>query len=135
MAEFVTLIKPSQFAPRQGVRNCSECCEPPWWRENSKEAYNSGLDALTRGLKAWSASRSGKRRGLAIAFPRFKARHRARLSCRFSTGAIRVDDRAHVVLPRIGRVKTHEPVTALLGKVIAGQARVLARVSNDHAPR
>ena len=30
------------------------------------------------------------------------------------------------VLPRIGRVKTHEPVTALLGKVIAGQARVLA---------
>lgn len=98
----------------------------PWWRENSKEAYNSGLDALTRGLKAWSASRSGKRRGPAIAFPKFKARHRARLSCRFSTGAIRVDDRAHVVLPRIGRVKTHEPVTALLGKVIAGQARVLA---------
>ena len=30
------------------------------------------------------------------------------------------------MLPRIGRVKTHEPVTALLGKVIAGQARVLA---------
>lgn len=36
----------------------------PWWRENSKEAYNSGLDALTRGLKAWSASRSGKRAAL-----------------------------------------------------------------------
>ena len=69
---------------------------PPWWRENSKEAYNSGLDALTRGLKAWSASRSGKRRGPAIAFPKFKARHRARLSCRFSTGAIRVDDAATV---------------------------------------
>ena len=65
----------------------------PWWRENSKEAYNSGLDALARGLKAWSASRSGKRRGPKIAFPKFRARHRARLSCRFSTGAIRVDDR------------------------------------------
>src|SRR5690348_832343 len=33
----------------------------PWWAENSKEAYNSGLDALARGLKQWSQSRSGKR--------------------------------------------------------------------------
>jgi len=98
----------------------------PWWRENSKEAYNSGLDALARGLKAWSDSRSGKRRGRAVAFPRFRARHRARPSCRFSTGAIGVDGRSHVVLPRMGRIKTHEPVTALLGKVTAGQARVLA---------
>ena len=98
----------------------------PWWRENSKEACNSGLDGLARGLKAWSASRSGKRRGPKIAFPKFRARHRARLSCRFSTGAIRVDDRSHVVLPRIGRIKTHEPATALLGKVSAGQARILA---------
>ena len=31
-----------------------------------------------------------------------------------------------MVLPRIGRIKTHEPATALLGKVTAGQARVLA---------
>jgi putative transposase len=98
----------------------------PWWRENSKEAYNSGLDALARGLKAWSDSRSGKRRGPKVAFPKFRAAHRARPSCRFSTGAIRVDDRSHVVLPRIGRIKTHEPATALLGKVATGQARVLA---------
>ena len=102
----------------------------PWWRENSKEAYNSGLDALARGLKAWSASRSGKRRGPKIAFPKFKSRHRARPSCRFSTGAIRVDDRSHVVLPRIGRIKVHEPTTALLDKVTAGQARVLAATAS-----
>ena len=98
----------------------------PWWPENSKEAHNSGLDALARGLKAWSASRSGKRRGPKIAFPKFRARHQARPSCRFSTGAIRVDDRSHVVLPRIGRIKMHEPATALLGKVTARMARVLA---------
>jgi putative transposase len=72
----------------------------PWWAENSKEAYNSGLDALARGLKQWSASRSGKRRGARIGFPRFRSRRRARVSCRFTTGAIRVDDRSHVVLPR-----------------------------------
>jgi hypothetical protein len=29
----------------------------PWWRENSKEAYNSGLDALARALKGYFDSR------------------------------------------------------------------------------
>lgn len=29
----------------------------PWWATNSREAYNSGLDALARGLDAWSTSR------------------------------------------------------------------------------
>ena len=98
----------------------------PWWPDNSKEAYSSGLDALARGLKAFADSRAGTRRGPAIAFPRFKSRRRARASCRFTTGAIRVGDRSHVVLPRIGRVRTHEPATALLDKAAAGRARVLA---------
>jgi putative transposase len=35
----------------------------PWWAENSKEAYNSGLDALARALKNWSDSRNDRRRG------------------------------------------------------------------------
>jgi transposase len=75
----------------------------PWWPQNSKEAYNSGLDALARGLKQYSGSRAGKRRGPGIGFPRFKSRRRSRVSCRFTTGAIRVQDGTHVVLPRIGR--------------------------------
>jgi putative transposase len=98
----------------------------PWWRENSKEAYSSGLDALARGMKAWSDSRSGKRRGRKAGFPRFKSRRRHRASCRFTTGALRVADRTHVVLPRIGAVKTHEPTAALLGKITAGAGRILA---------
>ena len=32
----------------------------PWWAENSKEAYNTGLDALARGLDAWDKSRKGR---------------------------------------------------------------------------
>jgi putative transposase len=104
----------------------------PWWADNSKESYNSGLDALARGLQQWSASRSGKRAGARVGFPRFKSRRRARLSCRFTTGAIRVDNRSHVVLPRIGRVKTHEPVRALSGKISAGTARIMsATISFD----
>ena len=98
----------------------------PWWEDNSKEAYSSGLDALARGLKQWTASRSGKRRGPRMGFPRCRYRRRSRMSCRFTTGAIRVGDGTHVVLPRMGRVKTHERTTALLDKVTAGQARVLA---------
>jgi putative transposase len=102
----------------------------PWWADNSKEAYNSGLDALARGLRQWSASRSGQRRGARAGFPRFKSRRRGRVSCRFTTGAIRVDDATHVVLPRIGRVKTHERTTALLDQVTAGQARILAATAS-----
>src|SRR5215472_4938592 len=101
--------------------NASKDTLAPWWRENSKEAYSSGLDALARGLAAWSDSRPGKRHGPKTGFPRFKSRRRARVSCRFTTGAIRVDDRSHVVLPRIGRVKTHEPTAAL-----PGTGRILA---------
>jgi putative transposase len=52
------------------------------------------------------------------------------VSCRFTTGAIRVDDRTHVVLPRIGRIHTHEPATALLDKVTGGQARILAATAS-----
>jgi len=36
----------------------------------------------------------------------------------FTTGAIRVDDQSHVVLPWIGRVRTHEPTTALLKRLM-----------------
>jgi len=31
----------------------------PWWAENSKESYNTGLDALARGLDAWDRTRRG----------------------------------------------------------------------------
>jgi len=45
----------------------------PWWAENSKECYSSGLDALARGLGGWSKSRKGERAGPAIGFPKFKS--------------------------------------------------------------
>ena len=59
----------------------------PWWAENSKESYNSGLDALARALDAWSKSRRGRRKGRAVGFPRFKTKSTARRSFRVTTGA------------------------------------------------
>ncbi len=97
----------------------------PWWRENSKEAYSSGLAGLADALKNWSDSRKGRRNGRRVGFPRFKKKGRCRESVCFTTGAIRVDDKSHIVLPRIGRVRTHEPTMALLEKIEAGRARIL----------
>ncbi|MFI7575813.1 IS607 family element RNA-guided endonuclease TnpB [Micromonospora sp. NPDC049497] len=99
----------------------------PWWRECSKEAFNTGLDALARALKNWSDSRSGKRAGRPVGFPRFKSRRRATPAVRFTTGAIRVEpDRKHVVLPRLGRLKLHESARKLARRVEAGTARIMS---------
>ena len=99
----------------------------PWWPANSKEAYSSGLANLAVGLKNWSDSRSGGRKGRRVGFPRWKSRRRAVWSCRFTTGTIRLEaDRKHVTLPRLGRLKTHESTRKLARRVEAGTARVLS---------
>ncbi|MGC4797407.1 IS607 family element RNA-guided endonuclease TnpB [Micromonospora saelicesensis] len=99
----------------------------PWWRECSKEAFNTGLDALARALKNWSDSRSGRRAGRPVGFPRFKSRRRTPASVRFTTGAIRVEpDRMHVVLPRLGRLKLHESARKLARHLDNGTARIMS---------
>jgi len=46
-----------------------------------------------------------------------------------------VDDKSHVVLPRIGRVRTHEPTVSLLEKIRAGKARILRATVSREAGR
>ncbi|HEX4724824.1 MAG TPA: IS607 family element RNA-guided endonuclease TnpB [Pseudonocardiaceae bacterium] len=105
--------------------NRAKDAEAPWWNQNSKETYSSGLANLSAALGAWTASRSGERNGSAVRFPQFKAR-RARMSCRFTTGAFGlVDaDRRHVRLPRIGIVRTHESTRKLARRIGCGTARI-----------
>ncbi|MFI7213307.1 IS607 family element RNA-guided endonuclease TnpB [Micromonospora maritima] len=99
----------------------------PWWTEVSKEAFNTGLDALARGLKNWADFRKGTRAGRPVGFPRFKSRRRSTPSVRFTTGAIRVEpDRKHVVLPRLGRLKLHESARKLARRVDNGTARIMS---------
>ncbi|MEU5942784.1 IS607 family element RNA-guided endonuclease TnpB [Micromonospora sp. NPDC047548] len=99
----------------------------PWWRECSKEAFNTGLDALARGLKNWADSRTGNRKGRPPGFPRFKSRRRTTPSVRFTTGTIRVEpDRKHVVLPRLGRLKLHESARKLARRLDNGTARIMS---------
>jgi putative transposase len=99
----------------------------PWWAENSKEAYSSGLYGLARALKNFSDSRSGQRKGRRVGFPGRKRKNRTRPTCRFTTGAIRVlPDRKHVQLPRIGVLKSHESTRKLARRIEQGTARILA---------
>jgi IS605 OrfB family transposase len=128
-------IPDAQFTPALGwslpalrrVWNAVKDRVAPWWPQCSKEAYNTGLDALARGLKSWADFRAGKRAGRPVGFPRFKARRRSTPSVRFTTGAIRVEpDRMHVVLPRLGRLKLHESARKLARRLDAGTARILS---------
>lgn len=98
--------------------NAAKDTAAPWWREVSKEAFNTGLDQLARALKNWADSRKGKRKGKPVGFPRFRSKRKARPSIRFTTGAIRCES-AHAVLPRLGRIKLHEHAAL-------GDARVLS---------
>jgi putative transposase len=108
----------------------------PWWAENSKEAYSSGLDGLAKALKNWTNSTTGRRKGRPIGFPRRKKKGRSRDACRFTTGAIRVlPDRTHIQLPRIGVLKTHESTRKLARRLEQGTARILAATISRQANR
>jgi len=124
------LLTPSLSWSLAGLRkawNHAKGDVAPWWGEVSKEAFNTGLDALARGLKNWADSRNGKRAGKPVGFPRFKSRRRATPSVRFTTGAIRVEpDRKHVVLPRLGRLKLHESARKLARRLDNGTARIMS---------
>ncbi|WP_131805726.1 IS607 family element RNA-guided endonuclease TnpB [Mycolicibacterium celeriflavum] len=97
----------------------------PWWAENSKEAYSSGLANLAAALNNWAASQSGTRNGRPMRFPRFKTR-KSHMSCRFTTGAFGLTDRdrRHVKLPRIGLVRTHESTRKLARRIACGSSRI-----------
>jgi putative transposase len=108
----------------------------PWWAENSKEAYKSGLDGLARALKNYSDSQAGRRQGRATGFPRRKRKGRSRDACRFTTGQIKVlPDRKHVQLPRIGALKIHESTRKLARRLEQGTARILAATVTRTADR
>ncbi|WP_146776831.1 helix-turn-helix domain-containing protein, partial [Parafrankia sp. Ea1.12] len=107
----------------------------PWWAECSKEAFSAGLAQLAAGLKNFSDSRTGKRKGRTVGFPRFKKRGKARDSFRYTTGSYGPDGDRHVKLPRIGRVKVHEPMGALTALLGDGRARLLGAAVSRTAGR
>ena len=103
-----------------------------WWRENSKEAYSSGLESLAKGLSNWAKSRKGARKGRKVGFPKFKSKDRATPRFAYTTGAfglIEGDPKA-LRLPKIGRVHCMEDVAERVG-----DARVLRMTVSKRAGR
>ena len=103
-----------------------------WWADNSKEAYNGGLEALAKGLSNWSKSRKGTRKGHKVSFPKFKSKSKTAPRFRYTTGSfglIEGDPKA-LRLPRIGRVHCMENVSARVG-----DARVLRMTISRRAGR
>jgi putative transposase len=108
----------------------------PWWAENSRDAYASGLDGLARALKNFSDSKAGRRKGRRMGFPRPKRKGRCRDACRFTTGPLRVEaDRHHITLPRLGNLKTHESTRKLARRLEQGTARIIAAAISRTADR
>ncbi len=85
----------------------------PWWVEVSKCAPQEALRDLDRAFgNAWRGRKEGRHVGL----PRFRRKgvHDAfRL-----TGSIHVQPR-HVVLPRLGKVRTKEPTHKFQGRILS----------------
>ena len=85
----------------------------PWWPENSKESYNSGLESLADALRNFSKSRKGQRKGRRMGFPRFKSKDKAVPGFAYTTGSFGLIDHDPYALklPRIGRVHCMENVS------------------------
>ena len=105
----------------------------PWWIEVSKCAPQEAFRNLEKAFRAFFDSRSGKRAGPRVGFPRFKKKFRSRDSFRL-TGVIKVRGR-HVQLPRLGKLKTKEPTRKLLQRREDGRCRILSATVSRQADR
>ncbi|HEY0934216.1 MAG TPA: RNA-guided endonuclease TnpB family protein [Trebonia sp.] len=98
----------------------------PWWTECSKEAYSNGIADAVTALKNWHSSKRGDREGLRMRFPRFRKKGKDSVRCTYTTGALRVDDSRHVVLPGVGRVRTAENLRLIYRHIRHGTGRLLS---------
>ena len=104
----------------------------PWWQENSKEAYSSGIEALAKGLSNWSKSRKGDRRGRRVGFPKFKSKSKTTPRFAYTAGGFGLidGDPKALKLPHIGRVHCMEDVAKRVGG-----AKVLRMTISQRAGR
>ena len=57
--------------------------EAPWWPEVSMHAFRSGVISAAAALENWHGSKTGKRKGRRVEFPRFKSKRRSTPSVSF----------------------------------------------------
>lgn len=83
----------------------------PWWSEYSKEAYSSAFEALSAALKNHFDSRTGRRKGRRMGWPKFKSKRRSSLKYAYTTGfALVRGNPRRIQLPRVGKVHCMENI-------------------------
>jgi putative transposase len=117
----------------------------PWRAEVCQQVFEEAAVDCGRALAAWSNSRSGKRKGTRVGFPRFKKKTGVvpsfRLRNKYRKGrspAIRVGDGDRprsVTLPGIGRIGVHDDTRRLRRMLAKGLAKVLFAAVNRRGGR
>jgi putative transposase len=116
-----------------------------WRTEVCQQVFEEAAADLGKGLKSWSDSRSGKRRGEKVGFPRFKKKTDAvpsfRLRNKHPKGkppAIRVGDNDRpraITLPGIGQIGVHDDTRRLRRMLAKGRAKICFATITHHAGR
>ncbi|WP_265521178.1 RNA-guided endonuclease InsQ/TnpB family protein [Oerskovia flava] len=108
-----------------------------WRSEVSAQVFEEAVVDLGKALKAWTASRRGKRAGRPVGHPRFKKKNYERGSFRMrnKTSSTKTGERAtirlgeaeprSVTLPGIGAIKVHDDTRRLRRMLDKGRARIL----------
>jgi putative transposase len=114
-------------------------------REVCQQVFEEAAVDLSRGLAAWSDSRSGERKGRRVGFPRFKKKlgdiPSFRLRNKHRQGkpaAIRVGDNNRprsVTLPGIGSIGVHDDTRRLRRMLANHRAKVLFATISHHGGR
>jgi putative transposase len=116
-----------------------------WRTEVCQQVFEEAAADLGKGLKSWSDSRSGKRKGKRVGFPRFKKKAGAVPSFRLRNKhpkdkppAIRVggDNRLRAItLPGIGQIGVHDDTRRLRRMLAKGRAKICFATITHHAGR
>ncbi|MGB3334910.1 MAG: RNA-guided endonuclease TnpB family protein [Mycobacterium sp.] len=117
----------------------------PWRTEVCQQVFEEAAVDLGKGLKAWSDSRSGKRKGKPMGFPRFKKKTSAipsfRLRNKHPKGgrpAIRIggDNRPRsVTLPGMGQIAVYDDTRRLRRMLAKDRATILFATVTERAGR
>jgi putative transposase len=113
----------------------------PWRSQVRQQVFEEAAADLGKGLKAWSDSRSGKRKGR-VGFPRFKKENRrgagvsaAQQAPQGHPPAIRVGDNNRprsVTLPGIGPIAVHDDTRRLRRMLAKNRAKILFATVTHH---
>ena len=117
----------------------------PWRAQACQQVFEEAAVDCGRALTAWSDSRSGKRTGKRVGFPKFKKKTGAVPSFRLRNkhpkagpSAIRVGDnnRARsVTLPGIGQIGVHDDTRRLRRMLAKDRAMILFATISQHGGR